>query len=125
MEDEIEMTLAEIDKDLVEIKDAKKELNPLDNLKDMVLSSVTKVEKNTDLVFDHYLTEVLTRNDRSESTKNTLVEILRVKNESMGNITNIINALAKIEASKNQKAGSVLIQSKSASEVGINFSNML
>src|SRR5574344_2432172 len=98
----------------------------IDDLTNKVLESVMDVNKKTDEVYDMFFTPISIGKDRSDVSKQSLMDSIRLKNESMQNIASVINAKAKLIAAQNQQSAKVgiMIQSKSGEDVGINLENL-
>jgi hypothetical protein len=98
----------------------------IDDLTNKVLESVMDVNKKTDEVYDMFFTPISIGKDRSDVSKQSLMDSIRLKNESMQNIASVINAKAKLIAAQNQQSAKVgiMVQSKSGEDVGINLENL-
>lgn len=98
----------------------------IDDLTAGVLKSVDDVNKKTDEVYDMFYTPIALGKDRSDVSKQSLMDSIRLKNEAMANVTAIINAKAKLVAAQNQQANKmgVIIQAQSGADVGINLDNL-
>ncbi|MDR0676559.1 MAG: hypothetical protein LBF97_05935 [Elusimicrobiota bacterium] len=125
---EIDTALQEIEKSLQtkeneKIEEVKKSNLSLESLTEQILERTDKVDRNTDTLFEHYLSEILKSKDHSESTKNLLIESQRLKNEGNANLVEIIKAVAKIKAAEMSPKNGIFIQTKSADDVGINLNN--
>ena len=97
----------------------------IDDLTNKVLESVMDVNKKTDEVYDKFFTPISIGKDRSDVSKQSLMDSIRLKNESMQNIASVINAKAKLIAAQNQSAKvGIMVQSKSGEDVGINLENL-
>lgn len=114
-----------------EVLPAEKTVKPaerfdIDDLTAGVLKSVDDVNKKTDEVYDMFYTPIALGKDRSDVSKQSLMDSIRLKNEAMANVTAIINAKAKLVAAQNQQANKmgVIIQAQSGADVGINLDNL-
>lgn len=116
---EIEISLEKKEKEII-----KKEQFSLDELTKQILERTNKVDKNTDVLFEHYLSEILKSKDHSESTKNLLIETQRLKNESNSNIVEIVKAALKLKAAEMSPKNGIFIQTKTADEIGIDLKNL-
>src|SRR5574344_355610 len=97
----------------------------IDDLTNKVIESVMDVNKKTDEVYDMFFTPISIGKDRSDVSKQSLMDSIRLKNESMQNIASVINAKAKLIAAQNQSAKvGIMVQSKSGEDVGINLENL-
>lgn len=104
------------------------EKNSIDSLISKALNYVENVNSQADDIYQLFYTPLATRQDRSDASKVAIVESLRVKNENINAITNLVNAKAKLEALKEkqqqQMNGGVFVQAVPGSEVGINIANL-
>ena len=104
------------------------EKNSIDSLITKALKYVDNVNSHADDIYQLFYTPLATRQDRSDASKVAIVESLRVKNENINAITNLVNAKAKLEALKEkqqqQMNGGVFVQAVPGSEVGINIANL-
>ena len=118
--------------EVVEVKPAEtpvqKEEYSVDSLITKALNYVENVNSQADDVYHLFYSPLATGRDRTDASKVAIVESLRLKNENINAITNLVNAKAKLEALKAKQqmdnSGSVFIQAASGSEVGINLANL-
>jgi len=100
----------------------------VDNLITRALKYVENVNDQADDIYHLFYSPLATGRDRTDASKVALVESLRLKNENITAITNLVNAKAKLEALKAKQqmdnSGNVYIQASSGSEVGINLANL-
>jgi hypothetical protein len=117
---EIENSLQQ-EKDIKDIDKHKKNNISLESLTEEILARTNKVDQNTDTLFEHYLSEILKSKDHSESTKQLLIESQRLKNESNGNLVEIIKAVARIRAAEISPKNNVFIKTQTSEDVGISL----
>ena len=105
-----------------------KEEYSVDSLITKALNYVENVNSQADDVYHLFYSPLATGRDRTDASKVAIVESLRLKNENIAAITNLVNAKAKLEALKAKQqmdnSGNVFIQAASGSEVGINLANL-
>ena len=119
-------------KEVAEVKPAEtpfqKEEYSVDSLITKALNYVENVNSQADDVYHLFYSPLATGRDRTDASKVAIVESLRLKNENINAITNLVNAKAKLEALKAKQqmdnSGNVFIQAASGSEVGINLANL-
>lgn len=135
-EDEINKAIDLIDKEqealaVLENKEVaevqpKKEIT-ISDITQMAAESYNDVSKKSDEIYDAFYGVVATRQDRSDVSKQMLVESQRLKIESMQVMANLANAQARLINAQNKAASGnvgVFINSKDGSDVGINLSNL-
>ena len=137
--DDIDKALSFIDnqtKDVTEVKEESKEISipessddySIDDLIGVTLKSFDDIQKKSDEIYDCFYANVATRQDRSDVSKQMLVESQRLKNESIQNLVALANAKAKLIAAKNkiehQANTGIVINTSSADQVGINLENL-
>lgn len=132
--DEIDNALDFIDKELTTTEEPQapavveegSEKYSMDKLTDIVLDNVNEVNGQADDIYRLFYQKIVIDKDRSEATSNNLVESLKVKNENIKAVTELVKAKAKLEAAKNsgKGAGGIYVQAQSGSEVGIDLSNL-
>ena len=105
-----------------------KEEYSVDSLITKALKYVENVNGQADDIYHLFYSPLATGRDRTDASKVAIVESLRLKNENINAITNLVNAKAKLEALKAKQqmdnSGNVFIQAASGSEVGINLANL-
>lgn|SRR5574344_683771 len=122
--DEKNNEVSAVKNEIKEVSKQAKEIS-IDDLTNKVLESVMDVNKKTDEVYDMFFTPISIGKDRSDVSKQSLMDSIRLKNESMQNIASVINAKAKLIAAQNQSAKvGIMVQSKSGEDVGINLENL-
>lgn len=135
-EDEINKAIDLIDKEqealaVLENKEIaetqpKKEIT-IDDITKMAAESYSDVKDKADEIYDAFYGVVATRQDRSDVSKQMLVESQRLKIESMQVMANLANAQARLINAQNKAASGnvgVFINSKDGSDVGINLGNL-
>ena len=104
------------------------EKNSIDSLITKALKYVDNVNSQADDIYQLFYIPLATRQDRSDASKVAIVESLRVKNENINAITNLVNAKAKLEALKEkqqqQMNGGIFVNAVPGSEVGINIASL-
>ena len=95
--------------EVAEVKPAEtqvqKEEYSVDSLITKALNYVENVNSQADDVYHLFYSPLATGRDRTDASKVAIVESLRLKNENINAITNLVNAKAKLEAEeKNRKA---------------------
>lgn len=118
-------------KEIAEVKTEEttpKEEYSVDSLITKALEYVSNVNNQADDIYHLFYSPLATGRDRTDASKVAIVESLRLKNENINAITNLVNAKAKLEALKAKQqmdnSGNVFIQAASGSEVGINLANL-
>ena len=105
-----------------------KEEYSVDSLITKALKYVENVNGQADDIYHLFYSPLATGRDRTDASKVAIVESIRLKNENIAAITNLVNAKAKLEALKAKQqmdnSGNVFIQAASGSEVGINLANL-
>lgn len=134
---EIENTINYIDSQLTEVKqntkevktldDIKKQENTVDSLTDIALKQFSKVDERTDEIYDLFYKPLALGRDRSDVSKQSLIESQRLKIESMNVIAALVNAKAKLEAAKTKVATGnvgVFVNTMDQGQVGINLHSL-
>lgn len=128
--DEIDEALSLIDENK-EIVEKKEETPPqdisIDDITRVALKSYEDIQKHSEEIYDALYAPVATRQDRSDSSKQTLVESQRIKIESINALASLANAKAKLISAQNKAAQGnvgVFINSKNGEDVGINLANL-
>ena len=130
---EIDEALSMIEEDEKEV--ATKEENlpaqqkeiSIDDITRLAIESYKDIQKHSEEVYDALYAPVVTRNDRSDSSKQTLIESQRIKIESINALASLANAKAKLISAQNkanQGNVGVFINSKGGEDVGINLANL-
>ena len=98
----------------------------IDDIIDITLKSFGDVSQKSDEIYDAFYGVVATRQDRSDVSKQMLVESQRLKNESIQNLVALANAKAKLVQAQNKAANTtgIIINTSSADQVGINLDNL-
>lgn len=129
--DEIDDALSLIEKnEIVEKKEevpAVQEEISIDDITRLAVDSYRDVQKHSEEIYDALYAPVATRQDRSDSSKQTLIESQRVKIESINALASLANAKAKLIQAQNRAAQGnvgVFINANKGEEVGINLANL-
>ena len=134
---EIENALDYIDTQLSEVKKETKEITTVDEVKkqettiedltQIALKEFSKIGKNTDDIFNLFYNPIALRQDRSDASKQALVESQRLKVEMINALAGLANAKAKLEQAKQKQIGNAMgiyVNSQSGNEVGISLHNL-
>lgn len=134
---EIENTIDYIDNQLATVKEQTKEITTpeqaeeqqhnINELTDLMLKQFSKVNKNTDEIYDLFYGPLATRQDRSDASKVALLDSQRIKVEMMAQIANIISAQAKLEQAKAKAStgpAGIYVQAQNGADVGISLHNL-
>ena len=134
---EIENALDYIDTQLSEVKKETKEITTVDEVKkqettiedltQIALKEFSKIGKNTDDIFNLFYNPIALRQDRSDASKQALVESQRLKVEMINALAGLANAKAKLEQAKQKQIGNamgVYVNSQPGNEVGISLHNL-
>lgn len=100
----------------------------IDEITKVALDSYKDIQAHSDEIYSAFYGNVATRIDRSDSSKQMLVESQRLKIESINALASLAGAKAKLIAAQ-QKANSgskmgVIINTQSGNDVGINLANL-
>ena len=133
---EVEDTINYIDNQLTSIKETTKELNTteeideqvasVDDLTKLALEQFSKLDKNTDDLYQLFYTPIALRQDRSDASKIALLDSQRLKVEMIQALTGLITAKNKLEAAKQKTANSmgVFVNAVPGNDVGISLHNL-
>ena len=132
---EIENTLDYIDtqlsetpkiKDLKTIEDVENTEVGINELTDLALKQFSKLDKNTDQIYDLFYGNLATNKDRTDASKVALLDSQRLKVEMISALADLANAKAKLEIAKNKvNAGmGVYVDARPGKEVGISLHNL-
>ena len=133
---EVEDTINYIDNQLSSIKETTKELKTteeideqvasVDDLTKLALEQFSKLDKNTDDLYQLFYTPIALRQDRSDASKIALLDSQRLKVEMIQALTGLITAKNKLEASKQKVAGNmgVFVNTVPGNDVGISLHNL-
>ena len=129
---EIENTLDFIDTQLTEVKKQTKQITTveeavaqettIDDLTKIALDQLSKIDKNTDEIYNLFYTPLALRQDRSDSSKIALLDSQRLKVEAVNSLAALANAKAKLEMAKAKALSGqdgIYLNAQSGSEVGI------
>lgn len=132
---EVEKTINYIDNQLTTIKSATPELKTeeeidkteasVDELTKLALEQFSKLDKNTDEIYNLFYNPIALRQDRSDASKIALLDSQRLKVEMIQSLTGLITAKNKLEAAR-QKGGNmgVYVNAVPGNEVGISLHNL-
>ena len=128
--DYIDTQLSEVKKETKEIttaEEAKKQETTIEDLTQIALKEFSKIGKNTDDIFNLFYNPIALRQDRSDASKQALVESQRLKVEMINALAGLANAKAKLEQAKQKQIGNamgVYVNSQPGNEVGISLHNL-
>ena len=128
--DYIDTQLSEVKKETKEIttaEEVKKQETTIEDLTQIALKEFSKIGKNTDDIFNLFYNPIALRQDRSDASKQALVESQRLKVEMINALAGLANAKAKLEQAKQKQIGNamgVYVNSQSGNEVGISLHNL-
>lgn len=128
--DYIDTQLSEVKKETKEIttvEEAKKQETTIEDLTQIALKEFSKIGKNTDDIFNLFYNPIALRQDRSDASKQALVESQRIKVEMINALAGLANAKAKLEQAKQKQIGNamgVYVNSQPGNEVGISLHNL-
>ena len=128
--DYIDTQLSEVKKETKEIttaEEVKKQETTIEDLTQIALKEFSKIGKNTDDIFNLFYSPIALRQDRSDASKQALVESQRLKVEMINALAGLANAKAKLEQAKQKQIGNamgVYVNSQSGNEVGISLHNL-
>ena len=133
---EVEDTINYIDNQLTTIKETSKELKTteeieeqvasVDKLTELALEQFSKLDKNTDDLYQLFYTPIALRQDRSDASKIALLDSQRLKVEMIQALTGLITAKNKLETAKQKTAGNmgVFVNAVPGNDVGISLHNL-
>lgn len=132
--DDIDKALELIDqnekKEIVKKKEevpAIKEEISIDDITKVALESYKDIQKHSEDIYQGLYSGVVTYRDRTDASKNTLIESQRLKIESINALTNLANAKAKLiaaQAKATQGNVGIFIDTKKGEDLGINLANL-
>ena len=128
--DYIDTQLSEVKKETKEITTAEevnKQETTIEDLTQIALKEFSKIGKNTDDIFNLFYNPIALRQDRSDASKQALVESQRLKVEMINALAGLANAKAKLEQAKQKQIGNamgVYVNSQPGNEVGISLHNL-
>lgn len=99
----------------------------IDDIIDITLDSYKEVSEKSDDIYDLFYKPLATREDRTDASKQALIESQRIKNESIANLVALANAKAKLaQAEAKLQSGNVgiVINSQKGEDVGIDLSKL-
>jgi hypothetical protein len=133
---EVEDTISYIDNQLSNIKETSKELKTteeideqvasVDGLTKLALEQFSKLDKNTDDLYQLFYTPIALRQDRSDASKVALLDSQRLKVEMIQALTGLITAKNKLEAAKQKTTSNmgVFVNAVPGNDVGISLHNL-
>lgn len=133
---EVEDTINYIDNQLADIKKSSKELTTneeidekvasVDDLTKLALEQFSKLDKNTDDLYQLFYTPIALKQDRSDASKIALLDSQRLKVEMIQALTGLITAKNKLEAAKQKTTGNmgVFVNTVPGNDVGISLHNL-
>jgi len=133
---EVEDTISYIDNQLSNIKETSKELKTteeideqvasVDDLTKLALEQFSKLDKNTDDLYQLFYTPIALRQDRSDASKVALLDSQRLKVEMIQALTGLITAKNKLEAAKQKTTSNmgVFVNAVPGNDVGISLHNL-
>ena len=128
--DYIDTQLSEVKKgtkEITTVEEVKKQETTIEDLTQIALKEFSKIGKNTDDIFNLFYNPIALRQDRSDASKQALVESQRLKVEMINALAGLANAKAKLEQAKQKQIGNtmgVYVNSQSGNEVGISLHNL-
>ena len=99
----------------------------IEDLTQIALKQMAKIDKKTDEIYDLFYTPLALRQDRSDASKVALLDSQRIKVEMINALAGLASAKAKLEMAKQKQiAGNtgIYVNTQSGSEVGISLSNL-
>lgn len=134
---EIEDTLEYIDTQLANVKEQTKEITTLEqaamqehsieDLTQIALKQMSKIDKKTDEIYDLFYTPLALRQDRSDASKVALLDSQRIKVEMINALASLASAKAKLELAKQKQITGntgIYVNTQNGADVGINLSNL-
>lgn len=134
---EVENTLDYIDTQLATVKKETKEITTeeeavkqettIEDLTQVALKQLGKVDKNTDEIYQLFYTPIALKQDRTDASKNALIESQRLKIEMINALAALAQAKAKLEMAKSKLTTGnvgVFVGSMDQGQAGINLHNL-
>ena len=134
---EIEDTLEYIDTQLANVKEQTKEIttpeqaaiqeHSIEDLTQIALKQMSKIDKKTDEIYDLFYTPLALRQDRSDASKIALLDSQRIKVEMINALASLASAKAKLELAKQKQITGntgIYVNTQNGADVGINLSNL-
>lgn len=135
--EEVENTLDYIDTQLAAVKEQTKAIttpeeaeiqeHSIEDLTQIALKQMSKVDKKTDEIYDLFYGPLALRQDRSDASKVALLDSQRIKVEMINALAGLASAKAKLEIAKQkQMTGNtgIYVNTQSGADVGISLSNL-
>ena len=114
-------------KEITTVEEVKKQETTIEDLTQIALKEFSKIGKNTEDIFNLFYNPIALRQDRSDASKQALVESQRLKVEMINALAGLANAKAKLEQAKQKQIGNamgVYVNSQPGNEVGISLHNL-
>lgn len=134
---EVENTIEYIDNQLATVKqetkqivteeDVAKQETTIEDLTQLALSQLGKVDKNTDEIYQLFYGPLALKQDRSESSKMALLDSQRLKVEMVQALANLAQAKSKLELAKAKMATGnvgVFVDTMNQGQAGISIHNL-
>lgn len=134
---EVENTLSIIDqqlatvktKDIATVEEVETKEHSIDELTEIALKTFNKVDVKSDDIYDLFYGNIAVGKDRSDASKEALVDSVRLKTEMINALAGLAQAKAKLEIAKAKMMGpqtGVYINNeiKPGSEFNISLSNL-
>ena len=135
--EEVENTLDYIDTQLATVKEQTKAIttpeeikqqeHSIEDLTQIALKQMSKIDKKTDEIYDLFYTPLAMRQDRSDASKVALLDSQRIKVEMINALAGLASAKAKLEMAKQkQMTGNtgIYVNTQNGADVGISLSNL-
>jgi hypothetical protein len=128
--DYIDTQLAEVKKgtkEITSVEDVKKQETTIEDLTKIALTQFSKLDKNTDDIFELFYKPISLRQDRSDASKEALVESQRLKVEMINALAGLANAKAKLELARQKQTSGpagIYVQAQNGADVGISLHNL-
>ena len=135
--EEVENTLDYIDTQLATVKEQTKAIttpeeikqqeHSIEDLTQIALKQMSKIDKKTDEIYDLFYTPLAMRKDRSDASKVALLDSQRIKVEMINALAGLASAKAKLEMAKQkQMTGNtgIYVNTQNGADVGISLSNL-
>lgn len=134
---EVENTIDYIDTQLATVKEQTKEIttpeqaevqqHTINELTDIALKQLGKVDKNTDEIYETFIRPIQLHQDRTDASKIALLDSQRLKVEMVNALAGLAAAQAKLEQAKAKAAAGpagIYVQAQNGADVGINLHNL-
>jgi len=134
---EVENTLEYIDTQLAAVKENTKNLttkeeaevqeHSIEDLTQIALKQMSKIDKKTDEIYDLFYGPLALRQDKSDASKVALLDSQRIKVEMINALAGLASAKAKLEMAKQKQITGntgIYVNTQSGADVGISLSNL-